>query len=51
MIIVKNYINGEWLVPDVTETIDVVNPATGELLAQTPVCNSDDVDCGCKGCH
>jgi malonate-semialdehyde dehydrogenase (acetylating)/methylmalonate-semialdehyde dehydrogenase len=43
MIKVKNYIDGEWVVPDTNETIDVVNPATGELLAQTPICSSNDV--------
>jgi malonate-semialdehyde dehydrogenase (acetylating)/methylmalonate-semialdehyde dehydrogenase len=41
---VLNYVNGEWIEPVVAEFFDVVNPATGELLAQTPVCGSSDVD-------
>jgi malonate-semialdehyde dehydrogenase (acetylating)/methylmalonate-semialdehyde dehydrogenase len=40
---VLNYINGEWVEPKVTEYLDVVNPATGELLGRTPVCGPDDV--------
>jgi malonate-semialdehyde dehydrogenase (acetylating)/methylmalonate-semialdehyde dehydrogenase len=39
-----NYINGEWIEPVVLEMIDVVNPATGEPLAQTPVCGSQEVN-------
>ncbi len=30
--------------PAECEMINVVNPATGEILAQTPVCGSEDVD-------
>jgi malonate-semialdehyde dehydrogenase (acetylating)/methylmalonate-semialdehyde dehydrogenase len=41
---VLNYINGEWIEPNVAEFFDVVNPATGELLARTPVCGSSDVN-------
>ncbi|HEX7621651.1 MAG TPA: CoA-acylating methylmalonate-semialdehyde dehydrogenase [Anaerolineales bacterium] len=43
MINILNYINGEWINPGVPESIDVINPATGELLAQTPICGPDDV--------
>jgi len=48
MMKILNYINGEWVEPNVAETIDVVNPATGELLAQTPVCGADDVNAAAK---
>jgi malonate-semialdehyde dehydrogenase (acetylating)/methylmalonate-semialdehyde dehydrogenase len=41
---ILNYINGEWITPSVPEYIKVINPATGELLAQTPLCGSEDVD-------
>jgi malonate-semialdehyde dehydrogenase (acetylating)/methylmalonate-semialdehyde dehydrogenase len=41
---ILNYINGEWIEPNVAEAIDVVNPATGELLAQTPICGQGDVN-------
>jgi malonate-semialdehyde dehydrogenase (acetylating) / methylmalonate-semialdehyde dehydrogenase len=41
---ILNYINGEWIKPTVTQTINVINPATGEVLAQTPVCGPGDVN-------
>jgi malonate-semialdehyde dehydrogenase (acetylating)/methylmalonate-semialdehyde dehydrogenase len=44
MTIIFNYINGEWIEPNVAEYLDVVNPATGEILARTPVCGLDDVN-------
>jgi malonate-semialdehyde dehydrogenase (acetylating)/methylmalonate-semialdehyde dehydrogenase len=44
MMKILNYINGEWVEPGVAEHLDVFNPATGELLARTPVCGLDDVN-------
>ncbi|MGZ3880360.1 MAG: aldehyde dehydrogenase family protein, partial [Flavisolibacter sp.] len=41
---ILNYINGEWIIPSVPNYIDVINPATGEFLAQTPICGSEEVD-------
>ncbi len=41
---ILNYINGEWIKPEGRECVDVVNPATGELLAQTPLCGNDEVE-------
>ena len=35
---ILNYINGEWIEPKVKEYFDVVNPATGETMARTPLC-------------
>ena len=35
---ILNYINGEWIRPDVKEYLDVINPATGALEARTPLC-------------
>jgi malonate-semialdehyde dehydrogenase (acetylating) / methylmalonate-semialdehyde dehydrogenase len=40
---VLNYINGQWIRPDVREYADVINPATGELIARTPLCGTDEV--------
>ncbi len=45
---ILNFINGEWSEPNAAEYIDVVNPATGDLLAQTPVCRPDDVNAAAK---
>jgi malonate-semialdehyde dehydrogenase (acetylating)/methylmalonate-semialdehyde dehydrogenase len=45
---IMNYINGEWIDPVVTEFVDVVNPATSELLARTPICKPGDVEAAVK---
>ena len=34
---VPNFINGQWADSNATEWIDVTNPATGEVIAQTPL--------------
>jgi malonate-semialdehyde dehydrogenase (acetylating)/methylmalonate-semialdehyde dehydrogenase len=39
-----NYINGEWVKAEVSDYIEVVNPATGELLARTPLCGVAEVN-------
>ncbi|HTP01404.1 MAG TPA: CoA-acylating methylmalonate-semialdehyde dehydrogenase [Anaerolineales bacterium] len=40
---ILNYIDGEWIKPGVAEYVDVSNPATGELLAKTPLCGAAEV--------
>src|SRR6202158_5255915 len=40
---VPNYINGQWQDFAASEWQDVVNPATGELLARVPLSDSDEV--------
>ena len=45
---ILNYINGIWVDPKKTETIEVINPATGELLTQTPVCGEGEVELAAK---
>ena len=32
----KNYINGQWVDADNKDTIEVTNPATGELIGTVP---------------
>ena len=41
--IVPHYINGKWIESNAQEWIDVVNPATGEVLARSPLAGSDEV--------
>lgn len=41
---VDNYINNKWVKSLGTETYDVINPATEELLAKTPLGTTKDVD-------
>ena len=40
--VVKNYINGRWVESKAKETQDVINPATGELLAKTPMSTREE---------
>ena len=37
----KNYIGGRWVEAEGTETLDVTNPATGEVLGQVPLSTPD----------
>jgi len=41
---IKNYINSEWREPAVTEYINVINPANGEIIACTPLCSGEEVN-------
>ena len=45
---IMNYIGGEWVEPQVTEFFEVVNPATGELLARTPLGGKVEVDAAAR---
>jgi succinate-semialdehyde dehydrogenase/glutarate-semialdehyde dehydrogenase len=36
------YINGQWVASDRGETLDVINPATGEVIAQVASCGTDE---------
>src|SRR5437588_11166801 len=40
----KCFIGGEWADAASGETMDVINPATGETVAQVPRCGVEDVD-------
>ncbi|KPV62567.1 MAG: Methylmalonate-semialdehyde dehydrogenase [Candidatus Bathyarchaeota archaeon BA1] len=40
---IKNYINGEWAESDSAQILDVVNPATSEVIAQVPLSTPDEV--------
>ena len=35
--ILPNYINGQWHLSQTTDTLDVINPATLEILAKVPL--------------
>ncbi|MFH1032348.1 MAG: aldehyde dehydrogenase family protein, partial [Chloroflexota bacterium] len=41
--LIKNYINGEW-VESKGELTEVVNPATGKVIAKVPISTKDDID-------
>ena len=40
----KNLIGGEWVDAAGGETMEVLNPATGETIAEVPRASADDVD-------
>lgn len=42
--IYKNFVGGEWVDAASGETMDVINPATGETIANVPKCGAEDVD-------
>jgi len=39
-----NYINGEWIKPNVKEYYDVINPANRQFIVRTPLCDAEAVD-------
>lgn len=40
----KNYINGEWVESKSSETLDVYNPATKEVMAKVPLSTKEELD-------
>jgi malonate-semialdehyde dehydrogenase (acetylating) / methylmalonate-semialdehyde dehydrogenase len=42
--VVKNYVNGAWTTSKSTRRQQVLNPATGEVLAEVPLATKDEVD-------
>jgi len=40
----KNFVGGDWVDAASGETMEVINPATGETIAAVPSCGADDVD-------
>lgn len=45
MTLLKSYIDGQWVLPlSSQERMDVINPATEEVVAQIAICASDDVE-------
>ncbi len=45
---ILNYINGEWINPEKNESLDVINPATGQIIAKTPLGSRADVEAAAK---
>ena len=40
----QNLIGGEWVDSAGGETMEVLNPATGEVIAEVPAATAEDVD-------
>jgi malonate-semialdehyde dehydrogenase (acetylating)/methylmalonate-semialdehyde dehydrogenase len=45
---ILNYINGDWVKPNVKDFVDVINPATGQVIAKTPLGTKANVDAAAK---
>ncbi|MED1472327.1 CoA-acylating methylmalonate-semialdehyde dehydrogenase [Bacillus salipaludis] len=43
-LVLKNYINGEWVSSNSEQTLDVLNPATNEVIAKVPVSTKEDLE-------
>ncbi len=41
---IQNYVGGEWVLPKSDQTEEVLNPATGEVIARVPISSQEDVD-------
>lgn len=41
---IKNYIGGEWVEPTSDQSAEVINPATGEVIAHVPLSTKSDLD-------
>ena len=39
---IRNYVNGEWVESAGSELVDVLNPATAEVLAQLPLTTTEE---------
>jgi malonate-semialdehyde dehydrogenase (acetylating)/methylmalonate-semialdehyde dehydrogenase len=44
MTTILNYIDGKWIEPKAASYVDVINPATGNLITRTPLCGAAEVD-------
>jgi acyl-CoA reductase-like NAD-dependent aldehyde dehydrogenase len=40
----QNFVGGEWVDASGGETMEVLNPATGETIAEVPRSSAEDVD-------
>lgn len=49
--VLKNYINGEWVESKSTETIEVINPATKEVMVNVPQSTREELDYAAQVAH
>ncbi|ADU29582.1 methylmalonate-semialdehyde dehydrogenase [Evansella cellulosilytica DSM 2522] len=48
MEVLHNFIGGEWVRSSSTEHLDVINPATNDVLSKVPISSKEDVDKAAK---
>jgi malonate-semialdehyde dehydrogenase (acetylating)/methylmalonate-semialdehyde dehydrogenase len=44
VVTLRNYVGGRWVASRASETLDVHNPARGEVIARTPLSAAEDLD-------
>ncbi len=44
MKLLQNFVNGVWIDSESDARSDVINPATGEIIARVPLSSSEDVE-------
>jgi malonate-semialdehyde dehydrogenase (acetylating)/methylmalonate-semialdehyde dehydrogenase len=49
--ILSNYVNGQWRASASTELLEVINPATLEVLVQVPLSTADEIDQATEFAH
>jgi malonate-semialdehyde dehydrogenase (acetylating)/methylmalonate-semialdehyde dehydrogenase len=49
--VMRNYIGGEWVASKTKELVDVLNPATLEVITRVPESTTDEVDQAVKAAH
>ncbi len=49
--ILKNFINGTWQSSHSKETLDVINPANGQVLSKVPAGSKDDLNAAADAAH
>ena len=47
----KNYINGEWVESKSTQFREVVNPATGAVIAHVPLSTDEEIEDAVNAAH
>lgn len=48
---IRNYVNGAWVKPECAGYIDVDNPSTGEVIAQTPLTTAEETNRAIEAAH
>ncbi|GGF04240.1 gamma-aminobutyraldehyde dehydrogenase [Mycetocola zhadangensis] len=51
MTLLQNYIHGKFVDAAGSKTLDIVNPATGDVVATSPISNDADIDNAFAGAH
>jgi acyl-CoA reductase-like NAD-dependent aldehyde dehydrogenase len=48
---IRNYINGQWSDDRTHKTLNIINPATADLIGKVPLAPVEDVDIAVQAAH